>query len=598
MKDNRLANWWKRERMTCLRAVILACLPLIACLVYCAARGQSIGQVYLPSSERNDELIYYKQVEAILRYGYPRGYFGFNESHALRLSFAAWSPALMLPWVLWGLVFGWNLLSPVLCNIFLLTAAMLLFGLLAKPDWKQMGVTTLLFFLFVPFTWYMLCGMPEIGCISLLLVFYGTAVAWLRRQRGWQLAVMFLLAGLLTLMRPYLLLFLFLPAYFWIFRAVPAGRAATDKGEAVTGRAAAAKGEAVAGRAAADRGEAAAGQADAGSREASGSPGKGRAFARWLRARWKAILGSLSIFAAVLGAYAGINHFLAAEYLEPLFYMDWLTAFFERGLAGGLRNFFGSLYYAGMEFLRQMRQGAVSGLAAGSIFCCYMAMFLLLLCQSLRDFAAARRGRRNGEDVGELSGQLALEGHLAFAFLGMLFAQLLMYNFFDGCKHLLTFLAMGVFVIGRMRTVYFKKAVLTGAVFAWFFFHHGAGFEAYEPDFVEPAVEAQMERWEEAVGRELTLTGGPEPNYDNVVIWVLSDELPGGVAYTGWQYLYSLPAGFGISCCTADYVAENFDSLRSRYLCVVPGGALEERCRLAGYERIAENEFAVLYRRY
>lgn len=181
MKDNRLANWWKRERMTCLRAVILACLPLIACLVYCAARGQSIGQVYLPSSERNDELIYYKQVEAILRYGYPRGYFGFNESHALRLSFAAWSPALMLPWVLWGLVFGWNLLSPVLCNIFLLTAAMLLFGLLAKPDWKQLGVTTLLFFLFVPFTWYMLCGMPEIGCISLLLVFYGTAVAWLRR---------------------------------------------------------------------------------------------------------------------------------------------------------------------------------------------------------------------------------------------------------------------------------------------------------------------------------------------------------------------------------------------------------------------------------
>ncbi len=566
MKENRLAKWWKREWRTWLKAAILACLPVIACLVYCAARGQGIGQVYLPSSERNDELIYYKQVEAILHCGYPRGYFGFNESHALKLSFAAWSPVLLLPWVLWGLVFGWNLLSPVLCNLFLLTAAMFLFGLLAKPDWKQLGITAFLFFLFVPFAWYMLCGMPEIGCISLLIVFYGTAMDRLRRERGWQLALMFLLAGLLTLMRPYLLLFLFLPAWLWIF--APAGRTDMDRvaGEEGTG--------------------------------APGSSGKGRAFKGWLQARWKAILGTAAIFAAVLGAYAGINHFLAAEYLEPLFYMDWLTAFFERGLLGGLRNFFGSLYYSGMEFLRYMRQGAMSGLAAGSIFCCYIVMLLLLLCQGIRDFAALGRGRRKGEDTKELSGQLVLEGHLAFAFLGMLFAQLLMYNFYDGCKHLLTFLAVGIFVVGRMRTVYFKKAVLTGAVFAWFFFYHGTSFEAYQPDFAEQTVVAETERWEEALGRELALTGGPEPNYENVVIWVLTDELPEGPVATGWQYLYSLPAGFGISCCTADYVMEGFDSLQSRYLCVVPGGPVEEMCRQMGYERIVENEYAALYRRY
>ncbi len=97
MKGSGLANWWKREWGTCLRAVLLALLPVIACLVYCVGKGQGIGQIYLPASERNDELIYYKQVEAILRCGYPQGYFGFNESHALRLSFAAWSPVLMLP---------------------------------------------------------------------------------------------------------------------------------------------------------------------------------------------------------------------------------------------------------------------------------------------------------------------------------------------------------------------------------------------------------------------------------------------------------------------------------------------------------------------
>lgn len=100
---------------------------------------ESIGQVYLPSSEWNDELFYFKQVEGIVNYGFPLGYFGFNESHALQLSFAAWSPVLVFPWILWGLVFGWNLLSPVICNIVLMTVTIFVFVWLVKPTWKQLG---------------------------------------------------------------------------------------------------------------------------------------------------------------------------------------------------------------------------------------------------------------------------------------------------------------------------------------------------------------------------------------------------------------------------------------------------------------------------
>nr|WP_296455237.1 hypothetical protein [uncultured Acetatifactor sp.] len=652
MKENRWKTWWRRERGTCLRAAVLACLPVIACLVCCAARGQGIGQVYLPSSERNDELIYYKQVEAILEYGYPRGYFGFNESHALRLSFAAWSPALMLPWVLWGLLFGWNLLSPVLCNLFLLTGAMLLYGLLAKPDWKQTGIISLLFFLYMPFSWYMLCGMPEIGCMSLAIVFYGAAAGWLRRRRGGLLAVMFALAGLLTLMRPYFLLFLLLPAYFWIFRdAAGESRGMADSGG--TGGKGRAPGR-------------------------GGKPGEGRI-------RWGAVLGTAAVFAAVLGAYAWIGHFLAAAYFRPLYRMDWLTAFFQKGLGGGLKNLFGSLYYSGREFVSYMKQGMVSGLPAGGIFCCYVVMLLILFWQSVKDAVALRRlgaggesGRRKdgsrengslgsdslegssrgsdslevssqesdilGSDVlgsgspgsssqesdgpgsdslevssrgsdslkgssqdsgslrerrRELGGQLALEGHLAFSFLAMLAATLLlMSNFHDGCKHLLTFLAAGIFPIARMRTVYWKKAILTGVAFAFVFSYHGAAFEAYQPTFYQEAVALGLEGFGADVERELALAGDAGPGYDNTVIWVLSDELPEGPRYTGWQYLYALPPGFGINCCTAEYVTENFQSLRSRYLCVVPGGPVEEACRLMEYEEIAGNEHAVLYRRY
>ena len=123
MKKERFVDWWKQDKryMTLLKAVLMAMLPLLCCLVRTAAEGRSIGQVYLPSSEWNDELFYFKQVEGIVNYGFPRGYFGFNESHALQLSFAAWSPMLVFPWILWGLLFGWNLLSPVICNIVLLT---------------------------------------------------------------------------------------------------------------------------------------------------------------------------------------------------------------------------------------------------------------------------------------------------------------------------------------------------------------------------------------------------------------------------------------------------------------------------------------------
>ena len=62
MKKERFVDWWKQDKryMTLLKAVLMALLPLLCCLVRTAAEGRSIGQVYLPSSEWNDELFYFK----------------------------------------------------------------------------------------------------------------------------------------------------------------------------------------------------------------------------------------------------------------------------------------------------------------------------------------------------------------------------------------------------------------------------------------------------------------------------------------------------------------------------------------------------------
>ena len=45
MKKERFVDWWKQDKryMTLLKAVLMALLPLLCCLVRTAAEGRSIG---------------------------------------------------------------------------------------------------------------------------------------------------------------------------------------------------------------------------------------------------------------------------------------------------------------------------------------------------------------------------------------------------------------------------------------------------------------------------------------------------------------------------------------------------------------------------
>lgn len=568
---NRFRDWWKQDKryLTMIKAVLLALLPVLCCLVYCAAQGRSLAEVYLPCSEWNDELFYYKQVEGIVNFGYPQGYFGFNESHALKLSFAAWSPVLVFPWILWGVLFGWNMMSPVICNILLMTAACFLFVWLVRPGWKQLGITALLFCLYTPFVRYMLSVMPEVICFSLLIVFYSLAVNYLNREKAYKLALLFFLSGVLTLMRPYMLLFMLLPAYFWIRRS-----------------------------------------------------------------RWKGLLGSGIVFAVVLAVYVAVKHYLGAEYFAPLFFTDWVDAFFEEGLAGGIRYTLGKLYYMAASFKGHTVQGFRTGLASGAFFAGYLIMLLVLLGQSVKDLFSLRllgRQADSGEeenretardaavdsgklghpaaDSGELGHlaadsarrrealkkQLTIEVHFVISLVAMLFALLLMYKLTEGSKHLLTFMAAGVFLIGILETKYYKKAVLIGATFAYFYSYMAVTPYDYQVPFAEEQRVAQVEEWQEALEDVLILDQHAAPGYENSVIWVLWDQGAGGSRNVKWQLLYALPEGFGISCCKREYVLQHFGELQSRYIATLAGGEVDARCREAGYTEWNRDMDMVLY---
>lgn len=547
----KVTDWWKMEGKDCgerryvtlLKSLLLAMLPLVCCLVYCGAQGRSPGEVYLPSSEWNDELFYYKQVESILKFGYPQGYYGFNESHALKLSFAAWSPALVFPWILWGLVFGWNLMSPVVCNIFLLMLCCFAFVWLVRPSWRQLGILTFLFCLYTPFVRYMLSVMPEIICFTMVIVFLSLAINYLRREKTYKLVLLFGMAGMMTLMRPYLLLFLLLPCWLWIRR---------DKNHAY---------------------------------------------------RWVGLVGSASVLALVLGLYACIKHYFGAEYFAPLFFTEWISAYFDRGLIGGFRYTLGTLYYMGSDFLRHMVQGFRTGLASGAYFAGYLVCMGILLVQTFGDW---RRWKRLGQaeqgdgeqERGDLGRRLIIEAHLAFSFVAMLFALLLMYKLTEGSKHLLTFMAAAVFIIALMDTRFYKKAVLAGMTFAYFFFYMARDPYDYGVPFVQEERKAAVEDWGEVLEQELSLEREKVPNYENVVIWVFRDTVDGTPVNTAWQLLYALPEGFGISCCMPEYVTEQFDSLQSRYLVSPAGGEIAALCEKAGYRLLYEADETVIYERY
>ena len=48
----------------------------------------------------------------------------------------------------------------------------------------------------------MLSGMPEVICFSLLILFYGLAMSYLKKESRGKLIAMFVISVLLTLMRP------------------------------------------------------------------------------------------------------------------------------------------------------------------------------------------------------------------------------------------------------------------------------------------------------------------------------------------------------------------------------------------------------------
>lgn len=201
----------RKYRMRILQAVLFGIFPLLCAFAYCMKDGHVPADVFLPSSYWNDELMYFKQVEAVVNYGLPGGWFGFNEAHGSIYPFAAWSPVILLPWVIWGRLFGWSLTAPVYASILFNMAALAGFAILVKPTVKQSVFVLGLLGVFMPYTRYMLSGMPEAICMSMGIWFVGLSISCVRNEKIWKIVALTVIVIFLTLSRPYLGLFFLVP---------------------------------------------------------------------------------------------------------------------------------------------------------------------------------------------------------------------------------------------------------------------------------------------------------------------------------------------------------------------------------------------------
>ncbi len=188
---------------------------LIACIVYAALQGLGITDINPYASEWNDEVIYYKQIESVLHYGLPQGYFGYNESTATVGTFGAWCPVILLPYVALSAIFGLSPVKIYLFNILMVTAASLIYYLIAKPTIKQ---TVLYFILMLSLPIairYTLSNMVEATFFAGVIIIAGL-IEYCKKNNPNNILIVFFYALILflSLSRPYFAAFMLFPLYF------------------------------------------------------------------------------------------------------------------------------------------------------------------------------------------------------------------------------------------------------------------------------------------------------------------------------------------------------------------------------------------------
>ncbi len=172
----------------------------------------------LPIPQWNDEGAYYELIKTWLATGQPLGYWGFDGGHAIVGTGSAWSPAILLPYAVFGMMFGWNYSSVFFANLLFLVLAQVFFLLLVKPERKYLVRMLLLQGFSVIIILYSTTLMSELLRFSLAVILSGMLYRLYFGRCGKLFRFVVLPLYLLALIQVYIFFVFAVPLY--VFGAV------------------------------------------------------------------------------------------------------------------------------------------------------------------------------------------------------------------------------------------------------------------------------------------------------------------------------------------------------------------------------------------
>lgn len=116
--------------------LILALLPfaISSLFLFSKSEHQSLFTV-MPSW--SDEVFYFNQIKSMIKYGNPLGYYGYDGSHAILGNFGTHGWFLLIPYAVFGRIFGLHLNTIPVLNNFFLSIAILIYIYIYRPTIKR-----------------------------------------------------------------------------------------------------------------------------------------------------------------------------------------------------------------------------------------------------------------------------------------------------------------------------------------------------------------------------------------------------------------------------------------------------------------------------
>lgn len=214
--------------------VFYAALALLPALLYALwlSLMHFTGSPASPVPAISDELFWYHQITGMVDSGLPLGYYGYNGLHAPIGTCGPWGIAILLPYALWGKLFGFGLHSMSHANVAFLGLSLCLFALMIRMSRREfpyvaIGYATLLLNLS-----YSMSSMAEPLRWSLAILLTGCMIRIYRGYCGPVFRYLVVPLFLFYSCEAYLLLTLFLPVYLMLVLPIrrPAPRLAVSAG--------------------------------------------------------------------------------------------------------------------------------------------------------------------------------------------------------------------------------------------------------------------------------------------------------------------------------------------------------------------------------